>query len=327
MPFFRQNKVRLRERDPAGVHTGYGKVRIITGTIAHFPKSWELEPFVAQAPEHRTIGQLKLNYGPFSIARNLLDCHGFRFARTLAEVIIMRLQSRKIIITGAGGGIGRACALKFAVEGAQVALASRTRHELQRVAREIRNLGGSPLEAPCDVSREEDVHLLFARVLDEWGGLDGLLNCAAIFEKVSMAELSLETWSRIIGTNLTGTFLCCREAFRTMPAGGTIVNLASLSGIPGAEKWPGLGAYNISKLGVVGLTEILASEGAPRGLRVNCISPGAVDTELLKKAAPQIPPALTPEEVAETAFFLMTDESRGINGANVILAGSPAAKG
>jgi NAD(P)-dependent dehydrogenase (short-subunit alcohol dehydrogenase family) len=173
------------------------------------------------------------------------------------------------------------------------------------------------------VGVENDVVRAFARVREAWQGLDGLVNCAAVFEKATVRQMSLATWQNMLQVNLTGTFLCCREAFRIMTAGGAIVNVASLSGVPGVEKFPGFAAYNVSKYGVVGLTEILAVEGASLGLRVNCVSPGAVDTAMLKQAAPQLPPAMHPREVAPVGVFLLSEASGVVNGANLVLQGAP----
>ena len=122
-----------------------------------------------------------------------------------------------------------------------------------------------------------------------------------------------------MNTNVRGTFLCCRAAFRQMSMGkrgGAIVNLSSLSGVRGPEKFPGSSAYVVSKYGVVGMTEILAVEGKPYNIRVNCVAPGAVDTEMLKKAAPFLKTNTTPAEVARTILNLADEEqSHHINGA------------
>lgn len=232
----------------------------------------------------------------------------------------MQLAGKGILITGAGSGIGRACALKCAAEGARVALAGRRREKLEETADAIGAAQGVLIE-PCDIGTESGVRRLFEAAAAR-GGVDGLVNCAAVFRKAPAAELSLEEWNEILRVNLTGTFLACREAFRRMAAGGSIVNIASLSGVPGVEKFPGFTAYNVSKYGVLGLTEILAVEGKAQGVRVNCLSPGAVDTDMLRQAAPQLPPAVRPEEVAEAAVFLLSDRSAAVTGANLILTGS-----
>jgi NAD(P)-dependent dehydrogenase (short-subunit alcohol dehydrogenase family) len=127
------------------------------------------------------------------------------------------------------------------------------------------------------------------------------------------------TWDHVLGVNLRGVFLCSREAFRQMipRAGGVIINLSSLSGVPGVEKFPGLSAYNVSKYGVAGLSEIMAIEGRPHHIRVVAVSPGAVDTEMLRAAAPHLTPGMTPEELARILLFLAGPDARPITGTNL----------
>ena len=114
------------------------------------------------------------------------------------------------------------------------------------------------------------------------------------------AQTTTDIWDETIAVNLTGSFLCCRAAFSAMcPAGeGRIVTIASLSGVYATEKFPGLAAYNVSKYGVIGLTEAIAVEGRPHGISAICVSPGAVDTQMLRRANPELRPGLTPADVA-----------------------------
>jgi NAD(P)-dependent dehydrogenase (short-subunit alcohol dehydrogenase family) len=127
------------------------------------------------------------------------------------------------------------------------------------------------------------------------------------------------TWDRVLAVNLRGTFLCCQRAFREMAnqGGGVILNLSSLSGVKGVEKFPGLSAYNVSKAGVASLTEILAVEGKPLNIRVAAVSPGAVDTEMLRQAAPHLKAGMTPEELAEILLFLADENGRVLSGTNL----------
>lgn len=239
----------------------------------------------------------------------------------------MTLTGKRIIVTGAGSGIGRACVLLAVEAGASVTLAGRRVAPLRNV---VRALGGAAARLrvqACDVSCEHDVRRLFAAARRNWGSVDGLVNCAAIFQGVPVRRLSLRAWNEVLAVDLTGTFLCCREALRCMDPGGSIVNLGSLSGVPGVEKFPGFAAYIASKYGVAGLTELLAVEGRPLGLRANCISPGAVDTPMLRRAAPDLAPAMTPEDVARAAIFLLSDESRAVTGTTLVLLGPPRAEG
>jgi len=147
----------------------------------------------------------------------------------------MSIQGRIAIITGAGRGIGRATALRFAREGARVVLFSRSPTHLDEIAAEIARAGFPVLTIAGDVSSEEDVHALFQQAMQAHGRVDILVNCAGIVASQPFLEMDASTWDRVIAVNLRGTFLCCHKAFRIMAAqhSGVIVNLSSLSGIKG----------------------------------------------------------------------------------------------
>lgn len=231
----------------------------------------------------------------------------------------MSIQNHVIIISGAGRGIGRATALRFAREGARVVLFSRTAATLAQVANEIEGEGHTVFSMAGDVTNEEVVISLFQRVMEMYGRVDALVNCAGIVAVKPFVDMDAATWDRVIGVNLRGTFLCCREAFRIMAAqrSGVIINFSSLSGVKGVEKFPGLSAYNVSKAGVASLTEILAVEGKPHNIRVCAVSPGAVDTEMLRQAAPHLHAGMTPDDMAEILLFLADDSGRMLNGTNL----------
>lgn len=233
----------------------------------------------------------------------------------------MSMQDRVVIITGAGRGVGRAAAQLFARAGARVVLFSRTRSELDECAALITSGGGHALPISGDVANEEQVRSLFQRVQEEYGRVDVLINGAGIVAVRPFVDMDIETWDRVIAVNLRGTFLCCREAFRIMAAQrqGVIINISSLSGVKGVEKFPGLSAYNVSKAGVAGLTEILAVEGNAHNIRVCAVSPGAVDTEMLRQAAPHLKAGMTPTDLAEILLFLADDSGRMFSGSNIEL--------
>ncbi|GAC1368512.1 MAG: 3-oxoacyl-ACP reductase FabG [Ktedonobacteraceae bacterium] len=233
----------------------------------------------------------------------------------------MNMNNQVAIITGAGRGIGRATAQLFARAGARVVLFSRTRAQLEAAAAEINAAGGSALSIVGDVAREEDVQALFQQARERYGRLDILVNCAGIVAVRPFVEMDTETWDQVININLRGTFLCCREAFHIMSEQkqGVIINISSLSGVKGVEKFPGLSAYNVSKAGVAGLTEILAVEGKPYNIHVCAVSPGAVDTAMLRQAAPHLKAGMTSEELAEILFFLAGDSGRMFSGSNIEL--------
>jgi NAD(P)-dependent dehydrogenase (short-subunit alcohol dehydrogenase family) len=233
----------------------------------------------------------------------------------------MSIKERVAVITGAGRGVGRATARLLAREGARVVLFSRTQAHIEEVRQEIESLGGQALAIAGDVAREEDVRSLFQKAKGVYGRVDILVNSAGIVALRPFVDMDAETWDRVIAVNLRGTFLCCREAFRIMSEqkGGVIVNISSLSGVKGVEKFPGLSAYNVSKSGVAGLTEILAVEGKPYNIRVCAVSPGAVDTEMLRQAAPHLKAGMTPEDLAEILLFMVDDTGRMLNGSNIEL--------
>lgn len=233
----------------------------------------------------------------------------------------MSIKDSIAIITGAGRGVGRATAQLFARAGASVVLFSRTRSHLEETHNSIKDAGGQSLAIEGDVSLEEDVQRLFQTVKERYGRVDILVNCAGIVAVRPFLEMDTATWDHVLNVNLRGTFLCCRAAFRMMSEHkhGVILNLSSLSGVKGVEKFPGLSAYNVSKSGVAGLTEILAVEGKPYNIRVCAVSPGAVDTEMLRQAAPHLKAGMTPADLAEILFFLADDSGRMFNGSNIEL--------
>jgi NAD(P)-dependent dehydrogenase (short-subunit alcohol dehydrogenase family) len=230
------------------------------------------------------------------------------------------LAGRLAVVTGASRGIGAATAAAMAAAGAHVVLAARDRHALDSVAGQIKDAGGEATPVPTDVSNEAGVERLFAMVTGV-GQLGALVCAAGVLTPAPFAETTSAIWDETLGVNLTGTFLCCRAAFTAMaPAGeGRIVNIGSLSGVYATEKFPGLAAYNVSKYGVIGLTEAIAVEGKERGISAICLSPGAVDTDMLRRANPALRPGLTPDNVAELIVALLDSALAPASGANIPL--------
>lgn len=248
----------------------------------------------------------------------------------------MRLADRTALITGGGRGIGRAVALAFAREGARVFVVARTTGEVERVAEEIRAESGdrSAAHAACDVADPQSVKEAFAAARDFFGGIDVLVNNAGVADSSKFTETSDEFWRRHLDINLTGAFYCMREALPSMleRGWGRIVNVASVAGKTGA---PYVAAYTASKHGVVGLTRSVALEVAAKGVTVNAVCPGYVDTDMttraveniraktgrsaadaleaIKRMSPQ-QRLVTPAEVAALALLLASDDGRGITG-------------
>src|SRR6516225_352021 len=230
------------------------------------------------------------------------------------------LRGRVAVVTGASRGIGAATATAAAAAGAHVVLAARDGAALGRVAGRIRDAGGQALAVPTDVSDEAAVERLFASV-ERAGPLGALVCAAGVLTPAPFAGTTSALWHETLGVNLTGTFLCCRAAFTAMAegGGGRIINIASLSGVYATEKFPGLAAYNVSKFGVIGLTEAIAVEGKEHGISTVCLSPGAVDTEMLRRANPALRPGLTPDDVAELIVALLDSALAPASGANIPL--------
>ncbi len=228
-------------------------------------------------------------------------------------------NKRAAVITGSGRGIGRATAKLFAANGYRVVVCARSENEVQSTAQAASAQGGDVLGLRCDISNERDVGRLFDTALRRFGRVDVLINAAAILVKQPFAEMTMEVWDEVMATNLRGTVLCCRRAFTAMmhQGGGVIINLSSLSGFPNVEKFPGLSAYNVSKYAVAGLSEILAVEGRPYNIRALAVSPGAVDTGMLRQAAPDLKPGMTPDDLARILLFLASDEARHLSGVNL----------
>jgi NAD(P)-dependent dehydrogenase (short-subunit alcohol dehydrogenase family) len=224
------------------------------------------------------------------------------------------LAGRLAVVTGASRGIGAATAEALAAAGARVVLAARDREALDGVVTRVRDAGGEATAVATDVER------LFERV-QAAGPLAALVCAAAVLTPARFTETTAEIWDKTLRVNLTGTFLCCRAAFAAMRAGGQgrIVNIASLSGVYATEKFPGLAAYNVSKYGVIGLTEAIAVEGKALGISAMCVSPGAVDTEMLRRANPSLRPGLTPEHVASLIVALIDSPLVPASGANIPL--------
>jgi len=228
------------------------------------------------------------------------------------------LNDKVALITGAGRGIGRATALLMAKNSAFVYACSRSKEQIDDTVRRIRGEGGEAVGISCDIADERQVADMFAVIKNEKGKLDILVNNAALFEASLVEETSLEQFRRVMSVNCDGAFLCAREAFKLMKSGGgSIVNVSSLAGVRGVEKFPGFCSYIVSKFGIVGLTEALAVEGKRYGIRANAVCPGAVDTEMLQKAAPDLYPRLSPMQVAQTILSLASPESSGVSGTAV----------
>ena len=160
-----------------------------------------------------------------------------------------------------------------------------------------------------------------ATLAAEFGRLDILINNAAVLLSGSFAEMAMRDWDQIMAVNLRGAVLCAQQAFRLMQErGGAIVNVSSLGGVANTEKFPGYAAYTVSKFALTGLTEALAAEGKAQNIRVNAVAPGAVDTAMLRQAAPHLRTRTTPADVAKIIAFLCDPAESGcMTGATLVI--------
>lgn len=243
----------------------------------------------------------------------------------------MRVQQKNIIVTGGASGIGLASVERFLQEGANVVLADLHSPDGKHRAEELGSrYAGRCLFVPVDVRSTEEVDAMIQKTVAEFGSVDGVFNNAGIGEIMPAETYSDENFSNVIDVNLLGVFRVARAAIRQMyrQKSGAIVNNASILGVLGQS---GTAAYSAAKAGVVNLTRVLALEGAAHGVRVNAVCPGYIDTPILAcvdkdtlAAAIKLHPLNRlgrPEEIANAALFLLSDEASFITGTHLLVDG------
>ncbi len=249
----------------------------------------------------------------------------------------MRLRDKVAIVTGSGSGIGRGIALRFAQEGASVIVTANEHPErAEAVSAEIRQLGARELALQLDVRDVAAVERMVATVQDEFGGIDILVNNAGGGARERgrlFHEVSYDTLDYVIGKNLMGTLYCARAVlpFMVERQDGVILSVASAAAVNGADKdMRGGVEYSAAKAGYLGFTMALSKQIARHGIRVNCISPGPINTtpeqppnELMKRLQDRNPLGRMgrPEEVAALAAYLASDEAKWITGQNFTIDG------
>jgi len=229
----------------------------------------------------------------------------------------MKFRGRTVIVTGAGRGIGRSVALRFAAEGAQVALVARTERELLESARQIEKAGGRCVAIPTDVRVAAAVEKCVERAEQELGPTDILVNNAGVFLWGPFLKLKPEEWDLAIATNLTGAANFCRAVLPGMTARrrGRIVNVSSIHGMRGDAN---LAAHSAAKSGLIGLTQSLAREFRSSNIAVNAVCPGSVENKIDETGAADrkspLEEKLWPRDVAKTILFLASDDAAAITG-------------
>ena len=236
----------------------------------------------------------------------------------------MRFEGQVAIVTGAGRGIGRAIALRFASEGARVACVSRTEENARRVADEINGIQADAAKAyAVDVADHAAVHKIGTRILEDFGRADILVNNAGVTRDALAMRMSAEDWDAVINTNLRGAFSFTQAFVRTMTKqrSGRIINISSVIGLMGNA---GQTNYGASKAGLIGFTKSLARELASRDITVNAVAPGFVITDMTAGLSDQIKDTIhskiplgrtgTPEEIAGAVAFLASSDAAYITG-------------
>lgn len=224
------------------------------------------------------------------------------------------LEGKVALVTGASQGLGRALALAYAREGAKLTINARSEGSIRPVAEEVEGLGAEVLAIPANIADSASVDRLVSQAVDRFGGIDVLVNNAGLLgPRVRIEDFPEAEWRGVLDANLTGLFLVSKAAIPHLNPGASIINLVSGVSVEGRPEW---GAYSVSKFGVEGLNQILASELEDRGVRVNAVDPGGMRTGMRAAAYPDEDPQtrITPEENVDVFLYLASDESRGVTG-------------
>ncbi len=254
----------------------------------------------------------------------------------------LRLKNKVAIITGAGGGQGRAAALLFAREGAKIVASDWKAESGEQTAAQVRDAGGKAIHIAADVSASADVRRVIDEALQSYGRIDVLYNNAGVGYSSSLSMRDIlktpeEDWDRVLAINLKSVFLTCKYAIPEMirTGGGSIINTSSIAALIGGED---AHAYTAAKGGMISLSRALAVEFGPKNIRVNCICPGVIDTPMVEPVVGPLKNANrpfrfspiqrlgTPDDIAYCALYLASDESSFVTGAVFVIDGGVTAR-
>lgn len=237
------------------------------------------------------------------------------------------LSNKKALVTGGSRGIGRGIALALVAQGADVAVNYHSnKDEAEKTVNEIKKMGRNSFSVQADVSNSKEVARMFQEIKNKWGSLDVLVNNAGIVRFASFEAISEEDWDNILNVNLKGQFLCSREAIKLMKPGAKIINIASIASGGVGVGFSRVAHYTASKGGVVALTENMALDLAKKGINVNAIAPGIIETDMTKEMLAdektkqglmmRIPKGRVgkPKDIGAAAAFLASDEADYITG-------------
>ena len=247
----------------------------------------------------------------------------------------MDLKNKTAIITGAKGGMGRTHALALSEAGANVVVSDISLKECQNVVKEIEKKGGKAISVECDVTKKSQVEAMIKKTIDSFGKIDILVNNAGILQSKPFLELTEEDWDKMMAVNLKGYFLCAQVCAKEMvkQKSGVIINISSIAMGQIGVGFPNLVHYCTTKGGIIAMTEALAVDLAPYNIRVNAVSPGAIDTPMTAstKEDPEAMKGILartlisrmgkPEEVSSAVLFLASDASSYMTGSTIVVDG------
>lgn len=243
---------------------------------------------------------------------------------------MFNLTGKKALITGASRGIGRGIAFSLAKAGASLIVNYHSNGEkAEEVVQKVKALGVDSFAVQADVSKKEEVMRMFEEVETTWGNLDILVNNAGVVSTNSITNIGEEEWDRVLDTNLKGQFLCIQEGIKLMSHGAKIINISSIASGGTGIGFGEIAHYTASKGGVIGLTEDLAVELGPRGININAIAPGVIETDMTSDMIQdnaflkRIPKGRfgKPEDIGAAAVFLASDEADYITGVTLYVDG------